>query len=134
MSYELKLFSGNANRPLAEEIAKTLQLPLGDADVSRFSDGEVYVQINENVRGEDVFVIQPTCPPVNDHLMELLMMLNIARSSAAKEVTAVIPYFSFARSDKKDAPRISITARLVADLLQTAGATHVLFDVYGYLR
>ena len=82
--YDLKLFSGNANRPLAEEIAKTLQLPLGDADVSRFSDGEVYVQINENVRGQDVFVVQPTCPPVNDHLMELLVMLDAFKRASAR--------------------------------------------------
>ena len=89
MSYGLKLFSGNANRPLAEEIAKTLQLPLGDADVSHFSDGEVYVQINENVRGQDVFVIQPTCPPVNNHLMELLVMLDAFKRASARRITAV---------------------------------------------
>src|SRR6185503_1169731 len=126
MGYELKLFSGNANRPLAEEIAKTLQLSLGDAEVSRFSDGEVYVQINENVRGQDVFVIQPTCPPVNDHLMELLIMLDAFKRSSAKRVTAVIPYYGYARQDRKDKPRVPITAKLAADLISAAGADRVL--------
>ena len=105
MAYELKLFSGNANRPLAEEIAKTLQLPLGDADVSRFSDGEIYVQINENVRGEDVFVVQPTCPPVNDHLMELLVMIDAFKRASARRITAVLPYYGYGRQDRKVQPR-----------------------------
>ncbi len=126
MSYELKLFSGNANRPLAEEIAKTLQLPLGDADVSRFSDGEVYVQINENVRGEDVFVIQPTCPPVNDHLMELLVMIDAFKRASARRITAVLPYYGYGRQDRKVQPRVPITAKLVADLLTAAGAQRLL--------
>ena len=126
MSYELKLFSGNANRPLAEEIAKTLQLPLGDADVSRFSDGEVYVQINENVRGEDVFVIQPTCPPVNDHLMELLVMIDAFKRASARRITAVLPYYGYARQDRKVAGRAPISAKLVADLLEAAGVNRVL--------
>ncbi len=126
MSYELKLFSGNANRPLAEEIAKTLQLPLGDADVSRFSDGEVYVQINENVRGEDVFVIQPTCPPVNDHLMELLVMIDAFKRASARRITAVLPYYGYGRQDRKVQPRVPITAKLVADLLTAAGAHRLL--------
>jgi ribose-phosphate pyrophosphokinase len=126
MSYELKLFSGNANRPLAEEIAKTLQLPLGDADVSRFSDGEVYVQINENVRGEDVFVIQPTCPPVNDHLMELLVMIDAFKRASARRITAVLPYYGYGRQDRKVQPRVPITAKLVADLLTAAGCQRLL--------
>jgi ribose-phosphate pyrophosphokinase len=124
--YELKLFSGNANRPLAEEIAKTLQLPLGDADVSRFSDGEVYVQINENVRGQDVFVIQPTCPPVNDHLMELLVMIDAFKRASARRITAVLPYYGYGRQDRKVQPRVPITAKLVADLLTAAGAQRLL--------
>ena len=126
MAYELKLFSGNANRPLAEEIAKTLQLPLGDADVSRFSDGEVYVQINENVRGQDVFVIQPTCPPVNDHLMELLVMIDAFKRASARRITAVLPYYGYGRQDRKVQPRVPITAKLVADLLTAAGAQRLL--------
>src|SRR5262247_210520 len=126
MSYGLKLFSGNANRPLAEEIAKTLQLPLGDADVSRFSDGEVYVQINENVRGQDVFVIQPTCPPVNDHLMELLVMLDAFKRASARRITAVIPYYGYGRQDRKVMGRTPISAKLVANLITTAGADRVL--------
>jgi ribose-phosphate pyrophosphokinase len=124
--YELKLFSGNANRPLAEEIAKTLLLPLGDADVSRFSDGEVYVQINENVRGQDVFVIQPTCPPVNDHLMELLVMIDAFKRASARRITAVLPYYGYGRQDRKVQPRVPITAKLVADLLTAAGAQRLL--------
>ena len=126
MGYELKLFSGNANRPLAEEIAKTLQLPLGDADVSRFSDGEVYVQINENVRGQDVFVIQPTCPPVNDHLMELLVMLDAFKRASARRITAVLPYYGYGRQDRKVMGRVPITAKLVADLITAAGCHRVL--------
>jgi ribose-phosphate pyrophosphokinase len=126
MSYELKLFSGNANRPLAEEIAKTLQLPLGDADVSRFSDGEVYVQINENVRGEDVFVIQSTSYPANDNLMELLICVDALRRASAKRITAVLPYFGYARQDRKPGPRTPISAKLVANLITTAGANRVL--------
>src|SRR3989338_5744880 len=116
MAYELKLFSGNANRPLAEEIAQHLHMRLGDADVSRFSDGEVYVQINENVRGQDVFVIQPTCPPVNDHLMELLVMMDAFKRASARRITAVLPYYGYGRQDRKVMPRVPITAKLVADL------------------
>src|SRR5580765_3194453 len=126
MSYGLKLFSGNANRPLAEESAKTLQLPLGDADVSHFSDGEVYVQINENVRGQDVFVIQPTCPPVNDHLMELLVMLDAFKRASAGRITAVLPYYGYGRQDRKVMGRVPITAKLVADLITAAGCHRVL--------
>ena len=126
MGYELKLFSGNANRPLAEEIAQHLHMRLGDADVSRFSDGEVYVQINENVRGQDVFVIQPTCPPVNDHLMELLVMMDALKRASARRITAVLPYYGYGRQDRKVMPRVPITAKLVADLITTAGCQRVL--------
>ncbi len=126
MAYELKLFSGNANRPLAEEIAQHLRLRLGDADVSRFSDGEVYVQINENVRGEDVFVIQPTCPPVNDTLMELLVMMDAFKRASARRITAVLPYYGYGRQDRKVMPRVPITAKLVADLITTAGCHRLL--------
>jgi ribose-phosphate pyrophosphokinase len=126
MGYELKLFSGNANRHLAEEIAQHLHMRLGDADVSRFSDGEVYVQINENVRGQDVFVIQPTCPPVNDHLMELLVMMDALKRASARRITAVLPYYGYGRQDRKVMPRVPITAKLVADLITTAGCQRVL--------
>ena len=126
MAYELKLFSGNANRPLAKEIAQHLHMRLGDADVSRFSDGEVYVQINENVRGQDVFVVQPTCPPVNDHLMELLVMIDAFKRASARRITAVLPYYGYGRQDRKVMPRVPITAKLVADLITTAGCQRVL--------
>jgi ribose-phosphate pyrophosphokinase len=126
MTYELKLFSGNANRPLAEEIAKYLHLPVGDAEVSRFSDGEVFVQVNENVRGTDVFVLQPTCPPVNDNLMELLVMIDALKRASARRITAVLPYYGYARQDRKVQPRVPITAKLVADLLEAAGVDRVL--------
>ncbi|PYN62136.1 MAG: phosphoribosylpyrophosphate synthetase [Candidatus Rokuibacteriota bacterium] len=126
MTYELKLLTGNANRPLAEEIAQYLRVPLCDAEVSRFSDGEVYVQINENVRGADVFVIQPTCPPVNDTLMELLIMIDALKRASAHRITAVLPYYGYARQDRKVQPRVPITAKLVADLLEAAGINRVL--------
>jgi ribose-phosphate pyrophosphokinase len=126
MSYELKLFTGNANRVLAEEIAQYLRVPLGDAEVSRFSDGEVFVQINENVRGTDVFVVQPTCPPVNDSLMELLIMIDAFKRSSAHRITAVLPYYGYARQDRKVQGRMPISAKLVADLLEAAGVDRVL--------
>jgi ribose-phosphate pyrophosphokinase len=126
MSYELKLFSGNANRPLAEEIAEHLNVRLGDADVSRFSDGEVYVQVNENVRGQDVFILQPTCPPVNDNLMELLVMIDAFKRASARRITAVLPYYGYGRQDRKSQSRVPISAKLVADLITTAGASRVL--------
>ncbi len=126
MSYELKLFTGNANRPLAEEIAQYLHVPMGDAEVSRFSDGEVYVQINENVRGTDVFLIQPTCPPVNDTLMELLIMIDAVKRASAHRITAVLPYYGYARQDRKVQGRMPISAKLVADLLEAAGVDRVL--------
>jgi len=126
MPYELKLFSGNAHRPLAEEIARHLHVKVGDADVARFSDGEVYVQINENVRGEDVFIIQPTCPPVNENLLELLVMLDAFKRASARRVTAVVPYYGYGRQDRKAQSRVPISAKLVADLITTAGASRVL--------
>jgi ribose-phosphate pyrophosphokinase len=126
MVNELKLFSGNANRPLAEEIAQYLHLPVSDADVSRFSDGEIFVRVNENVRGTDVFVIQPTCPPVNDTLMELLVMIDALKRASARRITAVLPYYGYARQDRKQQGRVPITARLVADLLEAAGVDRVL--------
>ena len=123
---EVRFFSGSSNRQLAADIAAHLGVPLGETHISRFSNDNLYIQLGASCRSRAVFIVQSLSPPVNEHLMELLMMLDIARSAAAKEIHAVIPYFSFGRSDKKDAPRISITARLVADLLQTAGATHVM--------
>ncbi|MBI3625012.1 MAG: ribose-phosphate pyrophosphokinase [Candidatus Rokubacteria bacterium] len=126
MAYELKLLTGNANRPLAEEIARDLRLPLADAEISRFSDGEVFVQINENVRGADVFVIQPTCPPVNDNLMELLVMIDALKRASARRITAVLSYYGYARQDRKVQPRVPITAKLVADLITAAGCQRVL--------
>ena len=126
MAYELKLITGNANRPLAEEIAQYLRVPLGDAEVTRLSDGEVFVQINENVRGADVFVIQPTCPPVNDTLMELLIILDALKRASAHRITAVLPYYGYARQDRKVQGRVPITAKLAADLLTAAGAHRLL--------
>jgi len=126
MSYELKIFTGNANRALAEEIAQYLHVPLGNAEVSRFSDGEVFAQINENVRGTDVFIVQPTCPPVNDSLMELLIMLDAFKRSSAHRITAVLPYYGYARQDRKVQGRMPISAKLVADLMEAAGTDRVL--------
>ena len=126
MAYELKLLTGNANRPLAEEIAQYLHVPMADAEVTRFSDGEVYVQVDENVRGADVFVIQPTCPPVNDSLMELLIIVDAMKRASARRITAVLPYYGYARQDRKVQSRVPISARLVADLLEAAGIHRVL--------
>ena len=123
---ELQIFSGNANLSLAEEIVKHLGTQLGKADVSRFPDGELHVEIGENVRGQDVFVIQPTCHPVNDHLMELLVMIDALHRASAGRITAVIPYYSYARQDRKTRPREPITAKLVANLLVEAGASRIL--------
>ena len=125
-STEIKLFAGNSNRKLAEAIAKELNMSLADAEVSRFSDGEVNVHIGETVRGRDVFVIQSTGTPVNENLMELLVMIDALKRASAGRITAVIPYFGYARQDRKARPRDPITARLVADLIQTAGADRVL--------
>ena len=123
---QVRFFSGSSNPALAAAIAAELGVPLDDTHITRFSNDNLYIQLGATVRYRRVYLVQSLSQPVNDHLMELLMMLDIARSAAASEVHAIIPYYSFARSDKKDAPRISITARLVADLLKTAGATHVM--------
>jgi len=123
---EVRFFSGSSHPQLAAEIANYLDVPLDETEITRFSNDNLYIQLGASVRSRQVFIVQSLSPPVNDHLMELLMMIDIARAAAAKEIHAIIPYFSFGRSDKKDAPRISITARLIADLLQTAGATHVM--------
>ncbi len=122
----LKIITGNANRGLAAEIADRLFVDLGDARVSNFSDGESYIQIKENVRGADVFVIQPTSNPVNHHVMELLLIIDALRRSSADRITAVLPYFGYARQDRKDRPRVPISARLMASLLERAGADRVL--------
>ena len=127
---QVRFFSGSSNRPLAANIANELGVPLDDTHISRFSNDNLYIQLGDTVRYRRVYIVQSLSQPVNDHLMELFMMLDIARSAAASEVHAIIPYYSFARSDKKDAPRISITARLVADLLKTAGATHVMSMIF----
>lgn len=123
---DVRFFSGRSNIPIAEKIAQHVGVPLDPTHFSRFSNDNLFVQLGASVRGRVVYIIQSLTPPVSDHLVGLLMMLDIAKSAAAKEIHAVIPYFSYARSDKKDKPRISITARLVADLLQTAGATHLM--------
>jgi ribose-phosphate pyrophosphokinase len=123
---ELKIFSGNANLPLAQEICRRLKTPLGKINLTRFSDGELYCQILENVRGKDVFIIQPTCCPVNNNLMELLIMIDAFKRSSATRITSVIPYYGYARQDRKDKPRVPISSKLVADLLTAAGADRIL--------
>ena len=122
----LKVFAGNSNLPLAREISQYLKIPLGKATVETFSDGESKVEITENVRGGDVFVIQSTCAPGNDNLMELLLMLDAFKRASAKRITAVIPYYGYARQDRKVLPRVPISAKLVADLITTAGASRIL--------
>ena len=122
----LQLFTGNANPALAAEIAAALETPLGDPAIRQFADGEIHLQIQENVRGADVFIIQPTCTPVDRHLMELLLMMDALRRASADRITAVLPYYGYARQDRKDKPRVPISARLVATLLETAGANRVL--------
>ncbi len=127
----IKVFSGNANRPLAEEICHHLGIEIGKAQTGRFSDGEFNFQILENVRGEDCFIVQPTCPPVDSNAMELLIMLDAFRRSSAKRVTAVIPYYGYARKDRKDRPRVPISSKLIANLISEAGADRVLlFDLH----
>lgn len=120
------VFSGNSNKGLVKEICDYLQMPVGRCDVTRFSDGETQVEIGENVRGRDVFLVQSTSTPVNDHLMELLIMIDASRRASAASITAVVPYFGYARQDRKVAPRTPITARLVADLITSAGADRFL--------
>src|SRR4051795_8875194 len=123
---KFKIFSGTANQPLADEVCQFLGMQRGQAQVIRFADGECYVQIQENVRGADVFVMQPTCRPVDEHLMELLLMIDALKRASARRITAVIPYFGYARQDRKDKPRSPISSKLVADLLTTAGADRAL--------
>lgn len=125
-TYGMKIFAGNSNRALAQQICDDLEMQLGKALVSRFSDGEVRVEIGENVRGADVFVVQSGAYPVNDHLMELLVMIDALKRASARRITAVIPYYSYARQDRKNKPRVPITARLVADLIIRAGAHRIL--------
>lgn len=123
---DVRFFSGRSNPALAQKIASFLEVPLEETHFSKFSNDNLFVQLGASVRGRRVYIVQSLVPPVSDNLLELLMMLDIAKSAAARDVHAIIPYYSYARSDKKDAPRISITARLVADLLQTAGATRIM--------
>ncbi len=123
---KFKIFCGTANQPLADEVCAFLGMTRGQALVTRFKDGEAYVQIQENVRGADVFVIQPTCHPVDQHLMELLLMMDALKRASARRITAVIPYYGYARQDRKDKPRAPISSKLVADLLTTAGANRAL--------
>ncbi len=125
-SEDVRFFSGRSNPQLAQKIAQQLNIPLEETKFSRFSNDNLFVQLRSSVRGRKVFIVQSLTTPVSDHLLELLMMIDIAKSAAATEIHVIIPYFSYARSDKKDAPRISITARLIADLLTTAGATHIM--------
>jgi ribose-phosphate pyrophosphokinase len=122
----IKLLTGNSNQNLAKEVSEYLNIPLSDAIVSRFSDGEVRVQINESMRGEDVFVIQSLCPPINENIMELLLILDAIKRASAGRITAVIPYYAYARQDRKDKPRVPISARLLADLITVAGAQRVV--------
>ena len=122
----LKIFTGNSNRPLAEAICSSIGMPLGEATVTSFPDGESFVKINENVRGQDVFILQSTCTPTNHHLMELLIMIDAARRASANRITAVLPFYGYARQDRKDQPRVPITAKLVANLIVAAGANRIL--------
>jgi len=122
----LRIFSGNANPDLASEICQSLEMDLGKLMIEEFSDGEVYMQFGENVRGADVFLIQPTCTPVDHHLMELLFMIDAAKRSSADRITAVLPYYGYARQDRKDKPRVPISAKLVASLLERAGANRIM--------
>lgn len=122
----MKIFTGSAHRELARRIADCVGVPLGDATVSSFPDGETYVKYNENVRGRDIFIVQPTCPPTNQNLMELLIMVDAAKRASAARITAVIPFFGYARQDRKDQPRVPITAKLIANLLTAAGVDRVM--------
>jgi len=121
-----KVFSGTANREFADKVGNYLNVEIGDASVKQFSDGEISVQITESVRGDDVFIIQPTCAPTNDNLMELLIMVDAFKRSSAKSISAVVPYYGYARQDRKAAPRVPITAKLVADLLEKAGIDRII--------
>ncbi|MDP2652975.1 MAG: ribose-phosphate pyrophosphokinase [Candidatus Omnitrophota bacterium] len=122
----LAILTGNANIQLAQDIGKCLNVPLAEVFVGRFSEGEIRIQIKENIRGKDVFIVQPTCPPPNESLMELLILIDAARRASAKRITAVLPFYGYARQDRKDQPRVPITAKLVANLINAAGADRVL--------
>jgi ribose-phosphate pyrophosphokinase len=122
----MKIFTGNANRAISQEICEHLDVPLSTAEVKQFSDGEISVEIGENVRGTDVFVVQPTCTPVNDHLMELVIMVDALRRASARRITAVMPYYGYARQDRKVRPRVPITAKVVAEMLMAVGTRRVL--------
>jgi ribose-phosphate pyrophosphokinase len=126
MPKAIKLFTGNAHRKLAQEVAAYLGVPVGDATVTKFSDGEIMVHIRENVRGYDAFLLQPTCSPVNDNIMELLLMVDALKRASAKRITAVMPYYGYARQDRKVQPRVPISAKLVADLITAAGTNRIL--------
>ena len=126
MNERLRLFSGNSNLAMAKEICRYLKIPLSKANVRTFEDGEIFVEIEENVRGMDVFVLQSTCPPVNQNLMELLIMIDALKRASCRRITAVIPYYGYGRQDRKVAPRVPISAKLVADLITAAGANRVL--------
>ena len=126
MGNVMKIFSGNANYPMSEEIAEHLGLEVSRADVRKFSDGEIFVEIRENVRGTDAFIVQPTCTPVNDHLMELVIMADAMRRASARRITAVLPYYGYARQDRKVAPRVPISAKVVAEMLMAVGVRRVL--------
>ena len=126
MEAPLKIFSGTAHPALADEITGYLNIPRSDATVTQFPDGETFVKINENIRGRDIFFVQPTCPPTNENIMELLIMVDAAKRASAERITAVIPFFGYARQDRKDQPRVPITAKLVANLLTAAGVERVL--------
>jgi len=131
MRNELKLISGTANKPLAEEIAKKLKIPLTEVEVKRFNDGAIYARVLESIRGADVYVIQPTCPDVNENLMELLIIMDALKRSSPTRITAVIPYFGYARQDKKIKPREPITAKLVTRMIEIAGAQRaIMFDLH----
>lgn len=123
---DLKVISGNAHQELAKDIASHLDIPMTEADVRKFSDGEIFVEVKENVRGADVFVVQPTCTPVNDHLMELVIMVDALRRASARRITAVVPYYGYARQDRKNAPRVPISAKVVAEMFMAVGVRRVL--------
>jgi ribose-phosphate pyrophosphokinase len=126
MVRDLKIFTGNAHRQLADEIAMHLNIPVSKADLRKFSDGEIFVELKENVRGTDVFLVQPTCTPVNDHLMELVIMVDALRRASARRITAVVPYYGYARQDRKNAPRVPISAKVVAEMFMAVGVRRVL--------
>src|SRR5436190_17801798 len=123
---EMKVLSGSSNRPLVEKIARYIGKEIHDTTVTAFPDGETFVKIDENVRGEDVFIVQSTCPPTNHNLMELFIMIDAVRRASANRITAVLPFYGYARQDRKDQPRVPITAKLVANLLVAAGASRIL--------